>query len=152
MLTLDKLNRMKNAHYLTVEHSIIRTMYFTFSGATSIDKLAIAMPHIERRTLLMHIRKSVYMSHDEKGIVRLHRTGKDIYQYGKLYDDFTRAPTMTDCVFSILYNNYSMPYKSVCSILTTNNVRNRAVFCSNERQFHYIKKIVKKWLVAQGKM
>lgn len=145
---LDALERQPNK---TVDQKLCIVMYRQFSGYCSLDDLLAVYP-MDRNTLLMHLRKSVYLEHEE-GNVRFHLKGKDIYKgnaYGKLYDDPDNANSVTDFVFSHLWQNPDLSWFDVRSLVRDYGLRkNKPVQNYTQNMFQTTRKGLKHWRKAK---
>ena len=105
MLNKEKLNQICTLPR-TAEHKIIKVLYEHFHGAVKAEKLFPALPTLSRSQILLHVRKSVYLTRDkDTSIIKLVRR-PDPHEgstYGRLYDIPSNAGCLQDFVFSVFW-------------------------------------------------
>ena len=138
MLTKDRIEIIRKKAYQTKEEKIILCLFDNFSGATFSDKLAEKC-EMELPVLLLHIRKSKYILHDNN-LVKLKRQGKE----HKIESDPMENTSVGGFVQSIMYQDPDISFEDMLDKVK--------YFCGvkgkttgyNKPQHAYYRKIVKK--------
>lgn len=158
MLTTEKINRICD-NPLTSEKKVICILWRQFQGVGKVDAI---LPQIamERKTLLsVHVSRSPYLEYIADGdFIKLHRRGKDIYKYGKLYDNPYQATSVKNLVFSLLYKDIDQTFDDlVPKVKEWQRMTGRPIgdFCNDAKKsehYGFYRKLVVKWLIAKDKL
>lgn len=142
----------------TKEAKIIQYLFHN-NGADTIDNILSNVKGLTKRSLLnVHVRKSAYLEYKrEYDFIKLHRKGKDIYKTLGVNPNIWDTDSIAKFVCSVFYfTGIDTSYQDMCALVkqwcAMKGVSSGG-FCENkQKHYDYYRKIVRKFLIAQGKI
>lgn len=139
----------------TREKQIIALLHTKYRGASKIEDLVKELPLTKRQLLNTHVRKSPYLENN-KGIIRLCRSGKDVFKHLRLSKRPYETETIAQFVQSVFWIDLNTDYITMCRKLKqwgVNTGKPIGDFCRNKsKHYDYYRKIVKRYYIASGRL